>query len=813
VDRGLNLWGILFVAFCLAFLSGCDSLKLPELNLNIGNPVENASFEKAKESNPDGWSKQNWGGRGSFEYSQIGHKGKRSVMISSENGADISWMQKVPVEPFTRYKLSGWIKTEGVVATTGKGALLNVHDVQSARTGAISGTQDWTLVECEFDAGGNEDIQVNCLFGGWGLAMGRAWYDDIKLEKLKTAKPVSRKFQASVSIDAGKTSEPISPYIYGQFIEHLGRCIYGGIWAEMLEDRKFYYPVPAEGDIWSLTNEKARILAASPWKVLGPKGCVQMIKQGAYVGEHSVEITAAGDGVKAGIYQQELGLVKNQEYAGRAVLAGDEGAGPVEVSLIWGDGEKKRETISIEKVDGMFRKYVFGFTSGANTDNGQLEIAATGTGKLRVGTVSLMPADNINGFRRDTMELLKQLDSPVYRWPGGNFVSGYNWRDGIGDVDKRPPRKNPAWTGVEHNDMGIHEFIEFCRLLDTEPYVTVNTGLGDIEQAAEQVEYCNALFDTPMGKLRTDNGYPESFNVKYWAVGNEMYGSWQLGHMPLEDYTKKHNAVVEAMRKADPTIVCVGVGAVGSWTEGMMRDCAGHMELISEHFYCNNRGNIVQHVRQIPNAIKRIADAHRRYRETIPALKDKDIRIALDEWNYWYGPHVFGELGTRYFVKDGLGVAAGLHEYFRNSDIMFMANYAQTVNVIGCIKTNKTSASFETTGLALMLYRKHYGSIPVEVSGPGGPVDVAAAWTEDRKALTVGVVNPTWDKYSIELQTAGVAPAGEGKVWMIAHKNPLAFNDPGEKPKVRIEEKKVGPMDDGLEIKPLSINVYRFDME
>ena len=102
-------------------------------------------------------------------------------MISSENGADISWMQKVPVEPFTRYKLSGWIKTEGVVATTGKGALLNIHDVQSARTGAVIGTQDWTLVECEFDAGGNEDIQVNCLFGGWGLAMGRAWYGDIKL--------------------------------------------------------------------------------------------------------------------------------------------------------------------------------------------------------------------------------------------------------------------------------------------------------------------------------------------------------------------------------------------------------------------------------------------------------------------------------------------------------------------------------------------------------------------------------------------------------------------------------------------------------
>lgn len=818
MDRGFKFWSLSFVVFCASLFGGCESLKLPSLKLpslklSNSNPVENASFETAEETNPAGWRTRTWGGRGDFEYTQIGRKGKRSVMISSENGADISWAQNVSVEPFARYKLSGWIKTEGVVAATGKGALFNIHNIQSARTGAVTGTEDWTLVECEFDAGGNDNIQINCLFGGWGFAMGKAWFDDIKLEKIKKVKPVSRKLTAFISIDAAKTSEPISPYIYGQFIEHLGRCIYGGIWAEMLEDRKFYYSVPAQGEIWSVTNEKARILAASPWKVIGPEGCVRMTKESPYVGEHSVEITLPPEGGKAGIYQQELALVKGKEYTGRVVLAGDDDAGPVEVSLLWGENEKKRATIKINKVDSVFSTYVFGFAPGGGTDNGRLEITVSGKGKLQIGTVSLMPNDNISGFRRDTIELLKQLDSPVYRWPGGNFVSGYDWRDGIGDVDKRPPRKNPAWTGVEHNDVGIHEFIEFCRLLDTEPYVTVNTGLGNIQQTAEQVEYCNGLFDTPLGKLRRENGHPESFNVKYWAIGNEMYGSWQLGHMPLEDYTKKHNAVVDAMRKADPTIISVGVGAVGEWTEGMMSNCPRHMELISEHFYCQNRGDLIEHVRQIPNAVKRIADAHRRYRQTIPALKGKDIRISLDEWNYWYGPHVFGELGTRYFVKDGLGVAAGLHEYFRNSDIMFMANYAQTVNVIGCIKTTKTAAAFETTGLALMLYRNHYGTIPVKVTASQGPLDMVAAWTEDRKALTVGVVNPTWDEYKIEMLLQGTELAGNGKVWEIAHKDPLAFNDPGEKPEVRIEQKNLKQKQKFLQIKPLSINLYRFDVE
>ena len=125
----------------------------------------------------------------------------------------------------------------------------------------------------------------------------------------------------------------------------------------------------------------------------------------------------------------------------------------------------------------------------------------------------------------------------------------------------------------------------------------------------------------------------------------------------------------------------------------MMQHCADHMDLISEHFYCQEQAGLAAHVPQIPDAVRRKAEAHRRYRQEIDSLQGKDIRIALDEWNYWYGPHVFGELGTRYFLKDALGIAAGLHEMARESDIMFMANYAQTVNVIGCIKTSKTAAA------------------------------------------------------------------------------------------------------------------------
>ena len=150
---------------------------------------------------------------------------------------------------------------------------------------------------------------------------------------------------------------------------------------------------------------------------------------------------------------------------------------------------------------------------------------------------------------------------------------------------------------------------------------------------------------------------------------------------------------------------------------------------------------------------------------TLPSLKGKDIRLALDEWNYWYGPNEYGELGTRYFLQDGLGAAAALHEMFRNSDLFFMANYAQTVNVIGAIKTTTTAAEMETTGLVQQLYRERFGVTPVALAGAPAPLDVAAALSADGRALTVAVVNPTDEARSLQLKLAGGtlrAPARSG---------------------------------------------------
>ncbi len=623
--------------------------------------------------------------------------------------------------------------------------------------------------------------------------------------------------ETTLTIDATATHEPISPYVYGQFIEHLGRCIYGGLWAEMLEDRKFYYPVTGEMPAWELFAPGPRswdgeghpyeLLVRSPWLVLGPKDAVEMITDGALAGEHSPRITLAGDGTPAGLLQERLGLEGGRAYTGRVVLAGDASAAPVAVSLAWGGGPGDRETVVIDALEGEYTTHPLSFTARGSTDNGRLEIISRGSGQLTVGTASLMPADNVLGWRADTLALVKELDSPVYRWPGGNFVSGYDWKDGIGDRDRRPPRKNPAWKGVESNDVGLHEFMDLMREIDAEPFVAVNTGLGDAASAAEQVQYANGAADTPMGKLRAENGHPVPFGIRWWAIGNEMYGDWQLGHMPLTDYVEKHKTVVDKMRAVDPGIRPIAVGAVGEWSETMLSHAADHMELLSEHLYWQDEDDVPGHVEQAVAGIRRVATAHREYRKELPSLRGRDIRIALDEWNYWYGPYEYGELGTRYFLQDGLGIAAGLHEMFRHSDLFFMANYAQTVNVIGAIKTTKTQAEMEPTGLALALYRHRFGVVPVGVgAGPGG-LDVVAAWTEDRAALTVAVVNPTDEARLIALDVEGAEPTGQGMRFVLTGADKWAHNAPGRPRGVDVTRTSLETGADRIALAPLSVTL------
>src|SRR4030042_3623809 len=317
-------------------------------------------------------------------------------------------------------------------------------------------------------------------------------------------------------IDASKTGEPIHRYVYGQFTELLFNLYEKGIWAEMLSDRKFFYPVDLSKELKPV-NRKGNF---NRWRPIGPDEFVVMDRQRAFVGEHSPCVKLEGQ-TAHGVSQSGIVLRKDRKYTGRIFLAGDAEA-KVEISLVWGSGSDDRQTISISSLSGEYTKFPLNFTSAADTGDGRLEIVGGGHGSFNIGVASLMPADNIDGFRADMIKLLKELDSGIYRWPGGNFVSGYEWRDGMGAIDKRPAAYDFAWNTVEYNDVGPDEFLTLCSLLGIDPYICVNSGFGDAYSAAQWVEYCNGSIDTPMGKLRAANGHDEPHKVKGWGIGNRV---------------------------------------------------------------------------------------------------------------------------------------------------------------------------------------------------------------------------------------------------------------------------------------------------
>lgn len=263
-----------------------------------------------------------------------------------------------------------------------------------------------------------------------------------------------------VAVDATRIGAPITPLIFGGYMEPATTRV----WAEMLTDRKFAHPIVAAEPETGQANSAFRRFFGQPWRPVGPEGTVEMDAVRPFVGAHSPRVKL-DPAAAHGIQQGGLRMGAGRSYAGRVYLAGDPGA-KVEVRLVWGAGASDAHTITIPTLSHEYQRFPFRFTPAADTEDGRLEISGTGSGAFHIGTVSLMPADNMEGFHAGMIKYFKDAGFKMAKWPGGNFVSGYDWYDGIGDRDKRPPRAEPMWgDAIEPNDVGIHEFVAFCRLL------------------------------------------------------------------------------------------------------------------------------------------------------------------------------------------------------------------------------------------------------------------------------------------------------------------------------------------------------------
>ena len=647
----------------------------------------------------------------------------------------------------------------------------------------------------------------------------------------------------AVVVDASKARAPVSPYLYGQFIEHIGDLVNRSVWAEMLDDRKFYYAIGTEAPKPAAARGPMRGRQPNQWRPIGPLSAVAMDRQHPYTGDQSPVITLAGAEPR-GVEQGGLVLRKSKAYSIRVVVASSPGA-KVVVSLVWGPGPAERQTVPITGLKATYAKFPLQFTAGADSDGGRIEIAGTGTGSFQVGAVSLMPADNLRGFRPEVIALLKQLRSGMYRFPGGNFLSAHEWRDAIGDPDKRPPKWDPVWSALQPNDVGTDEFLTLCELLGVDVFLSVNAGFGDAYSAAQLAEYVNGAPDTPMGKLRAANGHPAPYRVKWWGIGNEMYGTWQFGYMPPKQYVVKHNLFAKAMRAVDPSITLLGTGATpeemtvnrlpeADFTGLLLAECLDNIDVMSEHFYSysGERFDLGQNKRipidePMPEAAYRAAnrvrtkvEAYEEYAQRFPALKTKHLQIAIDEWALTRLPAN---------LKQTLANAIVFHEMFRHTDLIRMAGHTMATS---SIEFNATEAALNATGLLFQLYRDHFGTVPVEVGGnspppapkypvggdqpkqnagsPTYPVDVSAALGGDGKALTLAVVNPSESAQNLDLTIAGIDLQGRGRLWRLFGPGLNAMTGLSRR-EVRVVESPVSEVPKTLQVEPLSVYLYEFE--
>lgn len=563
-----------------------------------------------------------------------------------------------------------------------------------------------------------------------------------------------------VNIDAAQTAAPVSKYEYGMFIEHIGSLIYRSLWSEMLDDRKFYFPIASnESEAAGRPQGGAmRGMQLRKWRPVGPDEAVAMDKEQPFVGDQSPHIQL-DPATPHGIRQSGIALGKGKKYTGRIYLRGTPGS-KVKVALIWGEGADDRQTISIPALTNAYSKFPLNFTAQADITDASLEITGTGSGDFHIGTVSLMPADNVQGFRPDTIAVLRQIHSGFWRLPGGNFLSDWNWYDSVGDIDKRPPMFDYAWNAMQTNDVGMDEFMTLCKLIGTEPYITVNAGFGDAHSAAEEVEYINGSIHTRLGAERARNGHPEPYRVKYWDIGNEPYGEWQLGRTDLKYYVLKHNEFAKAMRKADPSITLLASGNMPEdmdlrgemrskfigdpkaiegtpedWTGGLLEHSWGNFDGITQHWYAQpGRHFDMQKAKALPedaptdagydkvdqtllefarypaNIVHLKAQEWQRYQERFPAILDKKIFLSIDEYAYFGGAR-----GAGPNLKLALAYGMIFNEMLRHTG--FLKFSAHTMG-ISTMDFNSTAATMNTTGLLFKLYGEHFvGAIPVALSG------------------------------------------------------------------------------------------------
>ncbi len=418
------------------------------------------------------------------------------------------------------------------------------------------------------------------------------------------------------------------------------------------------------------------------------------------------------------------------------------------------------------------------------------------------------PHADENGLRKDVLAALRELNFRSMRYPGGNFLSGYRWEDGVGPREQRPRRRDLAWQSTETNQFGTNEFIEFCKKINTEPMLAANMGTATIQDAANLVEYCNAPVGTQYADLRASHGYHEPHGVKYWCLGNEMDGPWQIGHLEAREYGLKAREAAKMMRWHDPSIKLVLCGSSNSemptypeWDRVALELCYDQVDYHSIHYYAGNpeedSASYLAMSAEFESFVDTVAGIIR-YAKAKNRSK-REVYLSWDEWNVWYkarltkdvqgawteAPHLIEEV---YNLEDALVVAQWMNVFLRKSDMLKVACLAQIVNVIAPILTTRNSMLKQSIYYPFMLFSRLASGSALDVAvkaplyktskfGDMPLLDVSASYDEAAGTSAVFIVNRSLNEsVPVDLLWQDKTPRAIKAVHQLAGTDPKTAN-------------------------------------
>ena len=640
-----------------------------------------------------------------------------------------------------------------------------------------------------------------------------------------------------ISFNVNETIGELSPHMFGANLEHIGEAIYkNGIWAEVIENRKF---CGADKFTWDtgVKHDHLDFGIVQPWRGFNPsaqhvmyahsnseyivKGDEQINRFGS--GKQSQQITIREKSKeKRGIKQLLNVNFVDEEHQFSIMLKGNGQTVYIQI------GESSFELKSLTTWHE-FKKNIK-FTDSQKNKTLSISINSD---ELFIANCSLMPKNTNFGFRQDITELIKEWVPSYLRWPGGNYLSGYKWINGVGDRNYRLPFYDFAWYQWENNDVGTDEFMQWCELIGSEPMITVNTGNGTPQEAADWIEYLTGSTATKYGKLRSKNGRSMPYELKTIFIGNEMFGGWQIGHTDAKTYALKYDQFVKAIKKVNKNLRFIAVGACadhfGHWNEIVLNNIKERIDELSIHYYSIRTEKDKTHPHYTSRYIPTVAastEVELMLDMTIKEVKKntkKHITIAFDEWNTYVEAEHPNYI-ENYNIADALYAGSLLNACINRGDMITNTGIYHLINVMGNYRIDGQKIWKTPTTLVLELFTKYHKGEILKTSttspkfySPGlgkqpeyeknNLIDASATYNQNQACLTI--VNKS------ELESLKISIPIHKKIietYLVDGDSPTDMNDIKNLEKVYIKKNKLEYGTDFINLPPHSFSLILLEI-